>query len=212
MGNKSGFNLKNFYNILTKEKSILYTYQFVAEFHGLQDSWGISDSRDAANNISYYIQSADIPGVTLTTVKTAYLGTEFRTPGVKTFGHNWNCSVLFVENFKIYDGFRKWQEHISSLKLDGGGERAIPNVTVRISLLDPTSQFKEKSFVLEGVWCRSVGDISLKYEQGGGGPMNSFPIELRYQYVYRDDNHDFNRRSVESLIYLNYIIVVEKLL
>ena len=43
---------------------------------------------------------------------------------------------------------------------------------------------------MEGVWCKSVGDISLKYEQGGGSPVTGFPIELRYQYVYRDDNFD----------------------
>lgn len=190
MGNASNFNLKNFYNILTSDKSILYSYQFVAEFHGLDSSWGITDSSDAANNISYYIQSADIPGVSLTTYKTAYLGTEFRTPGVKTFGHNWNCNVLLVENFKIYDGFRKWQDYLTSLKLDGGGDRRIPAVTVRLSLLDPTSQQKTKSFVLEGVWCKSVGDLSLKYEQGGGGPINGFPIELRYQYCYKDDGFD----------------------
>lgn len=190
MSNASKFNLKNFYNILTSEKSILYTYQFVAEFDGLDSSWGITDSADAENNISYYIQSASIPGVSLTNYKTPFLGTEFRTPGVKQFGHNWNCNVLLVQNFKIYDGFRKWQDYMTSLKLDGGGDRRIPNVKVRLSILDPTSQYKEKGFVLEGVWVKSVGDISLKYEQGGGSPMNSFPIELRYQYVYKDDGFD----------------------
>ena len=192
MANATGFNLRDFYSILTKEKSILYSYQFVAEFFGsgFRPEWGISDSKDAANNISYYIQSADIPAVTLTTNKTVYLGTEFRTPGVKQFNHSWTCNVLLVQNFKIYDGFRKWQEQISSLKLDGGGDRAIPDVNIRVSLLDPTSQQKTKSFVMEGVWCKSVGDISLKYEQGGGSPVTGFPIELRYQDVYRDDNFD----------------------
>ena len=176
MANATGFNLKNFYNILTNQKSILYAYQFVAEFSGLDDSWGISDSSDAAKNITYYIQSADIPAVTLTSVKTAYLGTEFRSPGVKVFGHNWTCNVLLTEDFNIYKGFRKWQDNISDLHLDGGGDRSIPNVDVRLSLLDPTSQTKTTSFVLGGVWVKKVGKLSLKYEQGGGSPINQFPI------------------------------------
>jgi hypothetical protein len=191
MANTTGFNLKNFYNILMNDKSVLYQYQFVAEFHGLDPDWGISDSSDAAGNISYYIQSASIPGVTLTTFNTPYLGTEFRTPGVKTFQHSWAVNVLLVQNFKIYDGFRRWQEHISSLQLDGGGDRAIPNVTARMSILDPTSQNKIKSFILEGVWIQNVAQISLQYEQGGGNPMN-IGMSLRYQYVYKDDNFDYN--------------------
>ena len=190
MANASNFNLKTFYKILTSDKSILYAYQFVTEFDGLDPSWGITNSMDAAENITYYIQSSDIPGVSITTAKTAYLGTEFRVPGVKQYGHNWTANVLIVENFKIYDGFRRWQEYITSLKNDGGGQRAIPNVDIRISLLDPTSQKKTKSFVLAGAWVKSVGDLSLKYEQGGGSPIQNFPIELRYQYCYRDDNFD----------------------
>lgn len=190
MSNGTNFNLKNFYNILTQEKSLLYSYQFVTEFDGLDPSFGISDSSDSAGNISYYIQSSDIPGVTLTTAKTAFLGTEFRTPGVKQFSHNWNCTVMLTENLAIYKGFRKWQESISSLKNDGGGNREIPNVRVRISLLDPTSQIKTTSFILEGVWVKKVSDISLKYDQGGGAPITSFAIELRYQYCYKDDGLD----------------------
>ncbi len=190
MSNATNFNLKNFYNILTNSGALLNNYQFVAEFHGLDSSWGISDSVDAENNISYYIQSANIPGVTLTTVNVPFLGTEFRSPGVKQFQHTWNCNILLVQNFKIYDGFRRWQEHISSLKLDGGGDRAIPDVNVRISILDPTSQYKNKSFVLEGVWVQSVGNLALAYKQGGGDIQNRFPIALRYQYVYKDDAFD----------------------
>ena len=192
MGNASGFNLKQYYNILANNQGLLYAYQFVAEFYGDCTQFGINSGGNGRDNISYYIQSADIPGVTLTTAKTPYFGTEFRAPGVKTFTHTWNCNIILMQDLQIYKNFIQWMEAISSLKKDGGGIKQIPNSSVRISILSPDSKNKEQSFVLEGVWPNSVGDITLKYENGGGNPITSFPIGLKYQYVYRDDGLDFS--------------------
>lgn len=198
MGNASGFNLKNYYNILSNNQGLLYAYQFVAEFYGDCERFGISSGGNANDNMSYYISSADIPGVTLTTAKTPYLGTEFRSPGVKTFTHTWSCNVILMQDLKIYKNFRKWMENISSLRLDGGGQKGIPNSSVRLSILDPTSTRKEQSFVIEGIWPKSVGDIQLKYEQGGGNPVTAFPISLVYQYVYRDDGLDYSNDPLKA--------------
>ena len=193
MANVTSFNLKNFYQGILKSENPLYKYQFIGEFIGLKDEWGISDSSDASKNITYYIQSANIPGVELTTGQTTYLGTMFRTPGVMKFSHSWTCNILLEENLNAYKGFRRWQEHISSLYNDGGGNKAIPNVTMNLSVLSSDSKTKVQAIVLEGVWCKSVGQIQVKYTDGGGQPIKSFPIELRYQYNYSDPN--FDRKS-----------------
>lgn len=192
MANATGFNLKNFYNILTQEGSILYAYQFAAEFNGLNPDWGITDSSDAAKNISYFIQAATIPGTELTKVATPFLGTEFKTPGVKKFTHSWTANIILTQDLNIYKGFRRWQDNISNLHLDGGGNKAIPDVNLRVSILDPSSQKKTTSFVLEGVWVKKVGEMALKYNNGGGDVFNQFPIEFRYQYVYKDDSFNGN--------------------
>lgn len=192
MANVTGYNLKNFYTGIMKKENPLYAYQFIAEFVGLDPAWGISDSQDAAKNITYYVQSANIPGVELVTGKSVYLGTEFRTPGVLKFNHSWTCNILLEQSLTPYKGFRRWMEEVSSLYNDGGGNKAIPDVQVRLSVLDTSGLQKVQAVVLEGVWCKSVGDISLKYEQGGGNPINSFPIELRYQYNFMDNPSAFD--------------------
>ena len=49
-------------------------------------------------NITYFVQSANLPGVKLANGTTTFLGTEFRIPGVKQFGHNWSVKVLLNQD------------------------------------------------------------------------------------------------------------------
>ena len=108
------------------------------------------------------------------------------------FNHTWTCNVLLEQNLTAYKGFRRWQEEISSLYRDGGGNKAIPNVQVRLSVLNANGLEKVQAIVLEGVWCTQVGKLDLKYADGGGDPIKAFPIELRYQYNFLDDNSKFD--------------------
>ena len=185
------YNLKAFYTNIMKENALLYKYQFIVQFIGL-DEYGITDSTDASKNITYYVQSAKIPGYTLANGKTTFLGTEFRIPGVLTFDHNWSVQVLLNQSMFAYKGLQTWRRSISRLEIDGGGIKTIPNVQARISLLSPDHQSLVKSFILEGIWIKSLGELQLKYTNGGGEPLKC-SAEFRYQYVYPDP--DFNMQG-----------------
>lgn len=196
--NVTNYNLKSFYTGILQKEAPLYAYQFMAEFIGLDDSWGISDSSDARNNISYFVQSANIPGVTLSTGKTTFLGKEFTLPGVATYTHSWNCNIMLDQNLTAYKGFRKWQEDISSLYFDGGGVKAIPDVKVRLSVISSDGSKKVRAIVLDGVWCTSVGDIQLAYKNGGSDPITNFVIGLKYQYSYEDSGFDLSADPLKA--------------
>ena len=191
MGNVTGYDLRNFYNGITKKDNPLYRYQFLAEFVGLKDEWGISDSSDAAKNISYYFKSTTIPGFNLNNGQMTYLGTQFRLPGNVVFTHSWTASLLLEQNFTAYKGFRRWQEDISSLTRDGGGNKAIPNVKVRLSILNPDMETRSNAIILEGVWVKNVQQLPLRYNNGGGDNPDC-QIEFRYQYNYLDNPGAFD--------------------
>lgn len=195
MPNVTNYNLRDFYNGILKKDNPLYAYQFIAEFSGLDERWGITNSSEAKSNITYYVQSANIPGVQLTNAPTPFFGTEFRNPGVAKYDHTWTCNILLEQNLIAYKGFRRWMEEISSLRNDGGGFKGIPDVTVSLSVLDSSGTSKVQAIVLEGVWCSGVGDLQLRYENGGSAPINNFPITLKYQYNYMDDANNFDKST-----------------
>ena len=190
MGNSTGYNLRDFYNGITKANNPLYSYQFIAEFRGSAklEEWGITGGKDE-KNISYFFKSATIPGYTLETGKMTYLGTEFRLPGVQKFNHSWTATLLLEQNFTAYKAFRRWQEEISSLYRDGGGDKSVPDAQMVLSVLDSNGVEAVSSVVLEGVWVSKVGNIPLAYANGGGNTPD-LSIEFRYQYNYLDPNFD----------------------
>ena len=184
------YNLKAFYTNIMKENALLYKYQFIVQFIGL-DEYGITDSTDAAKNITYYVQSANVPGYQLVNGKTVFLGTEFRIPGVLKFNHSWSVQMLLNQSMFSYKGLQAWRRNISRLEIDGGGIKTIPNVKARISLLSPDHQSMVNSFILEGVWIKQLGDLQLQYTNGGAEPLKC-QAEFRYQYVYPDPDFSMN--------------------
>lgn len=50
----------------------MYKYQFMAQFIGLNDKYGITDPSEPENNITYFFQSATIPGYELTTASAPF--------------------------------------------------------------------------------------------------------------------------------------------
>ena len=48
----------------------------------------------------------------------------------------------------MFDKLKRWMNHISDIKNNGGGTRKIPNVDLRLNLLDSTHQNFTTSFVM----------------------------------------------------------------
>ena len=188
-------NLTTFYNGVMKGDSPLYAYQFVATFNFPEDQYKdlvdeLQSNTEPANNLSYYIQTSTIPGVEVTTAKSTFFGTEFKFPGTVKYAHNFSCNILLTQDMRIYHILHAWMKHISDLHNNGGGNKSVPSIQIKIGVLNPTGDKIVRTIVLEGVWISKLGKISLKYNQGGGEPIKAFPIEFRYQYNYIDSDNE----------------------
>ena len=184
---ENGFHLKNFYTGIMTKSPVLYRYQFLVNFGGADiESYGFNDTSDAGKNITYYVQSAALPGVKLANANTAFFGTEFEIPGVKQFGHNWSVKILLNQNLFGYKALQAWHRDISRLELDGGGIKHIQNAYAQVSLLAADSKTITNTYVLEGIWIKSLSNIDLKYNNGGGDGPATLTCEFRYQYSYEE--------------------------
>ena len=189
-----GIELKTFYTGLKKADSLLFGYQFEVVFN-IPDGSGTlghflnEGMTTNVQNMSFLVQSTNVPPLTLKTGTTSFLGNQFQSPGVISFDHNWSCNFILLEDLAPYRMFRKWMNVISNLTKSGGGEREIPNAKARVNVLDSSLQARIRSFVLEGIWPSSVGQIQLQYQNGGGNTVQ-FPVSFKYQYWYRDDNFE----------------------
>jgi hypothetical protein len=180
-------NLKNFYNNIMRDKALLYKNQFYVEVFA-----GTYVGRDTANpaaDFSYYVQSADIPGSKLVNGKTVFFGTEFRIPGVKQFDHNWSVNILLDQDLTMFKKLERWRNDISSLKSNGGGNKHLTNYYAKVHLLNETHTSVVQTFIIAGIWIKSLGDINLAYANGGGDVLK-IPAEFRYQYIYRENDGD----------------------
>jgi hypothetical protein len=89
----------------------------------------------------------------------------------------------------MFDKLKRWMNHISDIKNNGGGTKKIPNVDLRLNLLDSTHQKFTTSFVMVGVWPTSISETSLAYKNGDNNAL-TLTASFKYQYCYRDDNFD----------------------
>jgi hypothetical protein len=143
-------HLKNFYNQITKNQAMLYGYQFILTFIGPElELFFQNNVNDMEKNLTYHAQSAKLPAFKINKAKIPFYGNDFRTPTVVQFDHDWDTEILVDQNMRIYEAARAWLRSYSDLKYSGGGKRVIPNVQVRINILDTFHQNFTTSYVLE---------------------------------------------------------------
>jgi hypothetical protein len=183
-------HLKNFYNQITKNQAMLYGYQFILTFMGdeIKQFFG-TDSTDFEKNLTYHAQSATIPAFTIDKAKIPFYGNTFRTPTVVKFDHNWKVELLLDQNMRIYEAARAWLRYYSDLKFSGGGNRVVPNVGIRINILDTYHQTFTTSYVIEGCWPTGVTDLKLEYKDNDTN-IQKFTLNLKYQYCFEDPIFD----------------------
>lgn len=178
-------NLKNFYNNVMRDKPLLYKNQFYVEMFA--GNYVERNESTPELDFSYYVQSTSIPGAQLANGKTVFFGTEFRIPGVKQFDHNWSVTILLDEDLTIYKKLEQWRNDISNLKINGGGKKQLTNYYAKVHLLNETHTNIVETFIIGGIWLKSLGDISLAYASGGGDVVK-IPAEFRYQYIYKSSD------------------------
>ena len=190
------YNMRGFYNQLMKARPMLYAYQFVVEFvpGGIMNNAVTFDlfnsEKDSPDqNFSYYAQSARLPAFEISKATASYYGTEFRLPTVIKYQHDWDVTLLLEQDMIMYEKLRSWMKMISDLSMNGGGYKTIPNVDMRISLLNSDHTMFTTSYRMVGVWPTNIPEIKLEYKQDDTSPI-TLPAKFKYQYCYRDDNFD----------------------
>jgi hypothetical protein len=172
-------DVSTFYNTIMKGTPLLYKYQFTVELIG--SVAGFDNSVDG--NVAYWAQSASIPAIEVVKAKTAFFGTEFRVPTTVKYEHDWTLKFLLDRDMTIYEKMRTWSRTFSDLRNSGGGTKTLPDVNMRINLLNPTQTSVTQSFVLVGCWPTNVGELKLEYKQDDTTPM-TFDCKIKYQYCY----------------------------
>lgn len=129
-----------------------------------------------------YVESASLPGRSITNVPVTYMGLDFNTPGTAKYPGSANYSVQFRCD-QAYDirtaleaaTFRTFDESVSM------GTYGVPGDSSRLVMelfdknLDPV-----RIYTLYGVWVQSLGDVS--YDVKDSGTVQTIQAVLAYQY------------------------------
>lgn len=195
----NNYHLGSFYSNITKQKPLLYQYQYVLDFVGNGGFWLDSDFKpftlfnDDPDNpdqvFSYWAQSAQIPGFELTKANVPFYGAQFHVPACQKYTHDFSCQILLDQDLTMYKKLETWLKIISRYEISGGGIKVIPTCKLRVKLLDSQHQYFTTSIVMDGAWITGLDAVSFKYNGPGVQPL-MVNAKFKIQYYYRDDNLD----------------------
>ena len=183
--------LENFTMIQQKNGGIRLGHQFVVEFHGLEriDRPKLKKLLEGLtkNNLSitYYIQSASIPQVEIGSAHVDYMAAGFELPGVIKYPDQWSTKIILDQGLTYYNILREWQEYMSSYWNNSGGDKRIPNVTAKVTLLNSAMDVPIRTYFMEGVWIESLGNIDFEYKEGSSD-IQMCTCNFAFQYWYEN--------------------------
>ena len=183
------YHVNKFYNDITKSSPLLYEYQFTVEFIGGPFAAIKSEQLGPVSNFTYFAQSASLPKYDITKAKVSYYGITFNTPGTIKYAHEWSCDILLDQKMYMYEIMRAWMRSLSDLRINGGGNRVIPNCDLKINILDSTHQYVLTTYRLVGIWPNNIGEIKLAYK-GDDNTVQTAKFGFKYQYCYEEQKGD----------------------
>lgn len=193
---RNEYNMQSFYNQIMKTVPMLYGYQFIIEFvqggsygnanEGYKEFNIFNNDASPDQNFTYYAQSASLPKFQIVKAKAWYYGNDFRVPTTIQYEHDYTVKIFLEQDMIMYEKLRDWMREISDIHNNGGGYKTIPNIAMRLNLLDSTHKRFTTSYVLEGVWPTNIPTVSLKYQEDNS-PL-TIDCKFKYQYCYRDDS------------------------
>lgn len=187
-GSRNTYNIMEFYKNITQRHPLRYGHQFTVEFITGDESVGEfqrGNINDPVNNITYYVQSSEIPQVDIGSAKVAFYAAGFEVPGVIKYPDSWKVNILLGQDLYQYKRLQSWMEEMSSYRRSGGGNKTIPNVKAHVNLLDSKMLNVVKRYVMEGVWIESLGDVRFEYKEGDSNMMTC-DCTFTMQYWYED--------------------------
>ncbi len=137
----------------------------------------------SADSYLLYLNSATLPGRSVSVVNVPYLGLDFRVPGVAKYtgSEGWNVSLKCDESLQIVDYLTELNALAYNDKRSSGSN--IPDNSERntIELVSINGRGDvTRTITLYGAWLTSLGDIQYKLD-GNGSLVN---IEAKFAYQY----------------------------
>ena len=165
-------NIQQFYQV-AQQRDFARLFQFEVET--------FANINFKQNHLAY-IETATLPGRTVTNIPITYQGMDFNTPGTVKYpgsaGYKvtWRCdsqydirSALEAASFDLYD------------EASGTGSYGLPGLsnTLILKLYDKTGQAK-RYYTLYGVWIQGLDDT--QYDVKDGGTIQTIGCTLAYQF------------------------------
>lgn len=168
------------------------------ETNPIQQFYSVAQQRDFARlfqfrlrqfgNINFgpehmvYVETASIPGRSITNIPVTYMGMDFNTPGTVKYPGSTGYNVTFRCD-KDYD-IRSALEASSFLLFDESSSRGsygLPNENnILIMELFNNKMQTVKSYTLFGVWLQNIADTA--YDVKDGGTIQTVQCTLAYQF------------------------------
>lgn len=217
-------NLADFYNQIQSEGGLRYSYQFLVRLAlnqnifgdgsrgnnpgvdailqaqyglNLQTLGGLKDPNSGENkgiDIAFLAQSTNIPKTELTTTKVSYFAQSFEFPGIIKYDDTWTVTVKLDQQMILYKQLRLWQEMMSSIARNSGGNHTIPDAYGDVQLLDQYGKTPQRRFWIEGIYPTVVPQIDFQYTEGNNTLKDAqitFKVQYFRQIIGDEPSEDF---------------------
>jgi hypothetical protein len=163
---------KFYSNIQSKDFARQFQFRVVSPF---------ANTNFNADNL-IYLETANLPGRSITNVQVPFMGLQFNVPGTATYPGSdaWSVTFRCDQNYDI----RSTLENATFLTFDDGASTGNFNTARNSSRIVLELLGKDMSVVrtytLFGAYVVSVGDIA--YNVGDSGAIVTVPATIAYQY------------------------------
>ena len=169
-------NISDFY---TKAQKYDFARQFQFRITQLANT---NFSEDGNEPFLVYLETATLPGRSITNVQVPFMGLQFNVPGTATYPGSDSYAVTFRcdQNYNI----RGLLENQTFNTFDDGTSEGDFNIgkvgsIIQMELLNKAGE-SVRQYTLYGAYVVSVGEMS--YNLGDGGTIQTVPATLAYHY------------------------------
>ena len=170
MAETNPITLNEFYTTL--KDGVMTRHQFQLVFN----SKGVS-----GRDFSVYAESTTLPGSKITAEAVFFYGIPFQVPSNLNYDQEWSVVIRCDKKANIRGKLEDWMNQIVSLYDSSAGnyKGVIPSDTVDVMLLDPSLKNSTRTYVLEGLFPTTLGELSLDHKDSG---VQTFTTTFAFQY------------------------------
>jgi hypothetical protein len=135
-----------------------------------------------------YINTASVPGRTITDVKIPYQGFNFHAPGQVEYANNpWKLDIKTPGDYLLRNALERWSFETASDETSCGSyNMPCKNSNIAIAILSPKCEIL-KIYRLYGVYIQNISEIAYNQENV---EVTKFTADFHYQYWRPEGGND----------------------